>query len=45
MDVFIAVLALLLSVTLVLIIIAAKGSKTRQLKENRRAARRYDDAM
>jgi hypothetical protein len=28
--------------TLVLIVIAAKGTKARQLKENRRAARRHE---
>ncbi len=45
MDLFTAVLALLLAVGFVLIIVAAKGTKTRRLKENRRAARRYDDLL
>ena len=45
MDVFIALLALLLSVTFVLILVAARLRATRRLEENRRAARRYDHIL
>jgi hypothetical protein len=45
MDLFIAVVVLLLSIAFVLIIIAAKGTKTKRLEENRRAARRYDGLL
>jgi hypothetical protein len=44
-EVFIALLGLSLFVGFVLIIVASKGSKTRQLDENRRAARRYDNGV
>jgi hypothetical protein len=44
MDVLVAVVALL-SLGFVLIVVAAKGTKTRRLKENRRAARRYDGLL
>jgi hypothetical protein len=45
-DEFIVLLASLLSVSFALIvIIAAKGSKTKQREENRRAARRYDNRL
>lgn len=42
MDLFLGLLAVLLSIGFVLIIVAAKGNKTKRLEENRRAARRYD---
>lgn len=45
MELLIALLALLLSVAFVLIIVAAKGTKTKRLEENRRAARRYDGLL
>jgi hypothetical protein len=45
MEVFIALLALLLSFSFAFIVFAAKGSKTRQRDENRRAARRYDNGL
>jgi hypothetical protein len=42
MEAFIVLLVLLLSFSFALISFAAKGSRTRQREENRRAARRYD---
>ncbi len=45
MEAFIVLLLLLLSFSLVLIVFTAKGSKTRKLEENRRAARRYDNVL
>jgi hypothetical protein len=42
MEAFIVLLVLLLSFSFALIIFAAKGNRTRQREENRRAARRYD---
>jgi hypothetical protein len=44
-EVFIVLLALLLSFSFAGIIFAARGSKTKQLEENRRAARRYNDLL
>ncbi|MFL6448275.1 MAG: hypothetical protein ACJ746_11380 [Bryobacteraceae bacterium] len=45
MEAFLAVLGVLLLVSFALIRAAAKSSKTRQMNENRRAARRYDSSV